>query len=72
MQKKHCYMAVKFDMSKAYDRLEWEFIRCVLSTLGLHNTVVTWIMDCITTVSYSFLLNDSVLVNDSVLGKVFP
>lgn len=32
--KKHCYLAVKTDMSKAYDRLEWSFIRLVFERLG--------------------------------------
>lgn len=59
-------MAVKTDMSKAYNRLEWDFIECVLSTLGFHCKFVTWIMECITTVSYSFL------INDPVLGRVTP
>lgn len=59
-------MAVKTDMSKAYDRLEWSFIKCVLSTLGFDEKFVTWILECITTVSYSFL------INDAVLGNVIP
>lgn len=33
---KRCYMAVKTNMSKAYDRLEWDFIECVLHRLGFH------------------------------------
>ena len=32
--KKHCYLAVKTDTSKAYDRLEWSFIRLVFERLG--------------------------------------
>ena len=60
--KKHCSMAVKTDMSKAYDRLEWNFIKEVLTRLGFHRNWITWVMECLSTVSYSFLLNYSVHV----------
>ena len=55
--KKRCFMAVKTDMSKAYDRIEWDFIKLVMEEMGFHPKWVQWIMQCITTVSYSFLLN---------------
>ena len=58
--KKKCSMAVKTDMSKAYDRLEWNFIQLVLERLGFHNIWISRIMTCIRTVSYSYLVNDSV------------
>lgn len=61
--KKHCHMAVKTDMSKAYDRLEWDFIRQVFDQLGFDAVWTHWIMECVSTVSYSFLINDSVLGN---------
>lgn len=50
-------MDVKTDMSKAYDRIEWDFIKTVLERFGFHNKWVNWIMQCVTTISYSFLLN---------------
>ena len=64
--KKKCSMAVKTDMSKAYDRLEWDFIQLVLERLGFHSIWISRIMTCIRTVSYSYL------VNDSVQGTVVP
>ena len=63
---KWCPMAVKTDMSKAYDRIEWEFIAKVLKRMGFHDTWIQWIMQCITTVSYSYL------INDAVYGSVKP
>ena len=54
---KRCFMAVKTDMSKAYDRLEWDFIKAAFERLGFHQTWIHWIMQCVSTVSYSFLLN---------------
>lgn len=50
-------LGLKMDMNKAYDRLEWDFIEAVLLRMGFHQVWVNWIMQCITTVSYSIVLN---------------
>lgn len=57
--KKRCSMAVKTDMSKAYYRIEWRFVREVLGMLGFDAVWIGWIMSCIDTVTYSFLINGS-------------
>lgn len=44
-------------MSKAYDRIEWNFLRRVLIKMGFDSSFVHTIMLCITTLWYSFLLS---------------
>ncbi|KAL0438744.1 UNVERIFIED_CONTAM: putative mitochondrial protein [Sesamum latifolium] len=54
--------AIKLDICKAYDRVEWAFLRGVLLRLGFHHRFVNLIMLLVTTVSYSFMLTDNTLV----------
>ena len=52
-------MGRKLDMSKAYDRVEWPFILPVLRLFGFSEVFVQWVSQCISTVSFSVLLNGS-------------
>uniref|UniRef100_A0A2N9HE47 Reverse transcriptase domain-containing protein n=1 Tax=Fagus sylvatica TaxID=28930 RepID=A0A2N9HE47_FAGSY len=53
------FAALKLDMNKAYDRISWPFLIAVLRTMGFSDKWVTWISQCVQTVSYSVLLNGS-------------
>lgn len=48
---------MKLDIKKAYDSLEWDFLRQMLIGLGFPDMFLQWIMTCITTSSFSFAVN---------------
>lgn len=52
------YMAVKLDMAKAYDRIEWSFLERVMMIMGFDPKWIGWIMECVSTVSYSLVVNN--------------
>ncbi|XP_041011395.1 uncharacterized protein LOC121255185 [Juglans microcarpa x Juglans regia] len=56
---KEGFMALKLDISKSYDRLEWSFVQLVLQQMGFDKEWIELITQCIRTVSYSILLNGS-------------
>lgn len=51
------HMAVKLDISKAYDRVEWEFLRQIMLKLGIDDRWVRLAMETVCIASYSVLIN---------------
>ncbi|XP_074336841.1 uncharacterized protein LOC141674013 [Apium graveolens] len=48
---------LKIDVSKAYDRLEWDYIEHMLNKFGFNPTWIGRVMGCVKTVSYGFWQN---------------
>ena len=55
---RHGSMAIKVDMAKAYDRVEWQFLRQVMLWFGFRHPWVNTVMECVGSASFSFIIND--------------
>lgn len=50
-------MLLKVDLEKAYDRVDWSYLRLVLIQTGIPPLVTHWIMACVTSTCISVLIN---------------
>ncbi|KAL9681050.1 hypothetical protein QQ045_012831 [Rhodiola kirilowii] len=48
------YGSLKLDMSKAYDRIEWDYLKLLLLRFGFEDKWVTMILNYVSSVRYAF------------------
>ena len=62
----HGYMAIKLDMSKAYDWVDWGFLEEIMRKMDFNERWISLMMVCVKSVTYS------VLVNGESCGMIHP
>lgn len=46
------WMALKANMSKVYDRVEWMFLELMLKNMGLSEHITKLFMECVRSIKY--------------------
>eukprot|EP00253_Pinus_taeda_P033746 PITA_33746 len=59
--KKQKGMMIKLDLSKAYDRINWQYLEEILRSFGFNNRWIRWVLSCISTPNFSILVNGTPL-----------
>lgn len=59
-------MAIKLDMAKAYDRVEWDYLLSMMTKMGFAPVYCRWIEECISSTLFS------ILVNGNPMGYIMP
>ncbi|KAL9668794.1 hypothetical protein QQ045_006334 [Rhodiola kirilowii] len=65
------FFALKLDMIKAYDRVEWDFLEWMLMRLGFPEAWVNCVMSCVCSVKYAVRVNDMITRESGQKEKVW-
>ena len=52
-------MIMQLDIAKAYDKVNWTYMKRVLSAFGFDHKWIKWVMALVTSSSFSILVNGS-------------
>ena len=59
LRRKKCGLVCQLDIEKTYESISWEFLYRVMGRMGFGSRWMSWIKWCISTTSFSVLINDS-------------
>jgi hypothetical protein len=50
-------LVLKLDIQKAFDNIDWEFLRLILFSVGFGEKFSHWILSCVTNANFAVLIN---------------
>jgi hypothetical protein len=50
-------LVMKLDLKKAFDCIDWDFLRLILHAVGFGDNFSSWILACVTTANFAVLIN---------------
>jgi hypothetical protein len=56
-QKNQKALILKLDLKKAFDNIDWDFLRLILHTVGFGDKFTDWIMSCVSSANFRVLIN---------------
>jgi len=56
-QKKQKALIMKIDLKKAFDNVDWDYLRIILISVGFGINLTNWMMSCVTSTNLSVLIN---------------
>ena len=59
LRRKECGLVCKLDIEKPYDNISWESLHQIMGRMGFGSRWMSWIKWCISTASFSVLINGS-------------
>lgn len=57
---------IEIYLQKAYDSMEWPYLRHVMEEMGFPQLFISCVMECIQTVNYSIIVNEEPIVSFNV------
>ena len=55
------FLGIRLDFLKAYDKMEWSFLKAMLKAFGFNEKFINLVLQCLPTVNFTILMNGGIV-----------